>query len=158
MLRCLRLHFSCAWQEVFLSCLDIRDRFETLKNVQQILISFYSFVVSDSLFDLLVDVFHLGLPLLSAHIFSQWHLRVLVLCYQPLHLCALPSSSCAAPPLHQPINLFAFSSSSCAAAAALFLQSFLLFALPSSLCAAAQFLPPSPLLLIFPSIVLSLKR
>ena len=72
MLRCLRLHFSCAWSEIFLSCLGICDRFdsfELFENSLHRLVSFCSFVVSESLFDLLADVFHLSLHLFCPYSF-----------------------------------------------------------------------------------------
>ena len=58
---------------IILCCLDSRGRFSSLKlfkNTLYLLMSFGSFVVSDSFFDLLADVSHLGL-LLSFHFFSM---------------------------------------------------------------------------------------
>ena len=116
------------------SCLDIRDRLDSFKffeNDLYVLRSFRSSVVSDSFFDLLADVSHLGL-LLPVHILSSvrakssWSVLLIV-----SSLCAAVIVVCCCSASHQPMPRFAFSSSSCAADALLH-QSFLLFALPSS--------------------------
>ena len=84
------------------SCLDIRGRFYSSKTLQEFAVPSHVFLIfrcSDSFFDLLADVPHLGLSFL------------------------LPSVSCAAAALlHQSVLLFAQPSSlSCAAAQVLLL-------------------------------------
>ena len=81
MLRCLRLHFSCvirnlsflSWYLRSLGFLWTVGEFSVLCRV------FYSFVVSESLFDLLADVFHLSLHLFCPYsFFFRWELWALL--------------------------------------------------------------------------------